>query len=45
VLSPGAHSLPFALEDDSGRALASGIYLIRLEAPGRVLTRRMAAIR
>jgi hypothetical protein len=44
-LSPGAHSLPFALEDDSGRALASGIYLIRLEAPGRVLTRRMAAIR
>jgi hypothetical protein len=45
VQAAGGHSETFALRDDAGRDLASGLYLLRLEAEGRVLTRRLAAIR
>ncbi len=44
-LPAGAHRERFALRDEAGRVLASGLYLLRLEAEGRVLTRRLAAIR
>jgi len=44
-LPAGAHRERFALRDEAGRDLASGLYLVRLEAEGRVLTRRLAAIR
>ena len=41
----GEHAVPFALEDDSGRPLASGLYLVRLQAEGLSLTRRFAVVR
>jgi hypothetical protein len=41
----GAHRERFELRGEAGRELASGLYLVRLEAEGRVLTRRLAAIR
>ena len=44
-LTAGAHRESFVLRDEAGRDLASGLYLVRLEAEGRVLTRRLAAIR
>jgi hypothetical protein len=44
-LPAGGHAESFTLRDEAGRELASGLYLLRLEAEGRVLTRRMAAIR
>ncbi len=44
-LPAGEHRERFALRDPAGRALASGLYLIRLEAEGQVLTRRLVAIR
>ncbi len=44
-LTTGAHSETFALRDGAGRDLPSGLYLLRLEAEGRVLTRRIAAVR
>ena len=44
-LPAGAHRESFSLRNEAGRSLASGLYLVRLEAEGRVLTRRLAAIR
>jgi hypothetical protein len=41
----GEHVSDLTLADDTGRSLASGVYLVRLEAQGRVATRRLAAIR
>lgn len=41
----GEHEVSFALADDSGRPLGSGLYFVRLEAEGRVLSRRIMAIR
>jgi len=41
----GTYEQSFALRDVSGGGLASGLYLVRLEAEGRVLTRRLATIR
>ena len=41
----GSHSASFALRDAAERKLASGLYLLQLEAEGRVLTRRLAKIR
>jgi hypothetical protein len=41
----GAHEAAFELADDAGRALPPGLYLARLEAAGRVITRRIAAVR
>ena len=45
VMAAGAHREAFTLSDDTGRELPSGLYLVRLEAEGRILTRRIAAIR
>ena len=45
VMEAGEHSVAFALRDDAGRELPAGLYLARLEAEGRVLTRRIAAVR
>jgi hypothetical protein len=41
----GARSLVFDLRDDRGRPLGAGLYLVRLEAEGRSITRRFAAVR
>jgi hypothetical protein len=40
-----ARHVRLSVYDAAGRDLASGLYLVRLEAEGRVLTRRLAAIR
>ena len=45
IMDAGAHSATLALRDGEGRELPSGLYLARFEAEGRVLTRRIAAIR
>ncbi|MBI5710842.1 MAG: T9SS type A sorting domain-containing protein [Candidatus Eisenbacteria bacterium] len=45
ALEAGTHRAAFALRDDAGRALASGLYVVRLEAGDRVLTRRLIAVR
>ncbi len=45
VMEAGEHSATLALRDDAGRELPAGLYLARLEAEGRVLTRRIAAVR
>jgi hypothetical protein len=44
-MAAGAHREAFALRDDAGRELAAGLYLVRLETAGRVITRRLAAVR
>jgi hypothetical protein len=44
-MAAGAHREAFALRDDAGRDLAAGLYLVRLETAGRVITRRLAAVR
>jgi hypothetical protein len=41
----GAHHERLLLRDGAGRDLPSGLYLLRLEAEGRVQTRRLAVIR
>jgi hypothetical protein len=41
----GPHRDTFALRDDAGRSLAAGLYVLQLEAEGRVISRRLAAIR
>jgi hypothetical protein len=45
ALPAGPHRERVTLRDAAGRAFASGLYLVRLEAEGQVLTRRLAAIR
>jgi hypothetical protein len=40
-LESGTHALPFDLRDASGRALAGGLYFVRLEAEGRSLVKRL----
>jgi len=45
TLEAGEHSVAFALRDDAGRELPAGLYLARLEAEGRTITRRIAAVR
>ena len=44
-LEPGEYRESIHLCDDSGRALAPGLYLARLEAGGRTLSRRIVAVR
>ena len=40
----GQHSVALELADNSGRTLATGVYLVRMEAEGRVLTQRVLAV-
>jgi hypothetical protein len=41
----GAHRESVRLRDEGGRALPSGVYVVRLDAEGRALTRRLAIVR
>lgn len=41
----GRYAVALALRDDAGRPLAAGLYLVRLSAEGRALTRRLVALR
>ena len=43
--SAGMHRETLRLRDAQGHALASGLYLVRLVAEGRVLTRRLVTVR
>ena len=44
-LSPGRHARVWQGLDRAGRAVASGSYVIRLEAPDLVQTRRLTLLR
>jgi hypothetical protein len=44
-LPAGEHRAAWDGRDDGGRRVASGIYFVRCEAGGRVLTRRVATLR
>jgi hypothetical protein len=41
----GEHALTWDLRDEQGRAVNAGLYLARFEASGRVITRRVMALR
>lgn len=41
----GEHVVTWDLRDQAGRAVGAGLYLARFEAAGRVITRRVMAIR
>ena len=41
----GYHATVWDGKDDRGHAVASGVYLYRLEAQGKVLTRKLMALR
>jgi hypothetical protein len=43
-LEAGAHAIRFDGRDRSGRALAPGLYLARIDAPGLQATRRMVVL-
>lgn len=45
VLPAGAHAREFALQDDVGRGLSPGLYLVRLETATGTLTHRLAVLR
>ncbi|NKB68841.1 MAG: T9SS type A sorting domain-containing protein [Candidatus Latescibacteria bacterium] len=45
VLAAGAHALAWDGRDDSGRSLASGVYLYRLRAGDQAQTRRLLLLR
>jgi len=44
-LAPGPHTFEWDGRDESGAAAPAGIYVVRLEAGGRALARRLALIR
>jgi IPT/TIG domain-containing protein/flagellar hook capping protein FlgD len=44
-LSAGVHQVTWDARDNSGRSVSSGIYLLRFEAEGRILTRRLMRAR
>ena len=44
-LPAGNHSVLWTGRDDAGRAAASGVYIVRLEAAGRVRTGRLTLVR
>ncbi len=44
-LEPGPHRVNWNGEDESGRAVASGVYLYRLQAGAHIATRRMLLLR
>lgn len=44
-LSEGDHEIPWDLRDGRGQAVGAGLYFARLEADGRVVTRRIVALK
>ena len=42
---PGARSVVWNGCDDSGRSVASGVYLVRMAMPGRMVSQRMTLVR
>ncbi len=44
-LAPGAHAIAWDGTDEAGQRLPSGLYLYRLEADGRSLTRKMMLVK
>lgn len=44
TLAAGRHEIAWDGRDDSGGAVAPGVYLVRLEAGGRMLTRRIVRL-
>ena len=44
-LPAGEHPVAWDGRDDAGRVVASALYFVRLEAEGRVFTRRLAVVR
>jgi flagellar hook assembly protein FlgD len=45
AMSAGTHVLPWDGTDSSGNTVASGVYVARLEAAGRVATHRMVLLK
>ena len=45
IRQAGAHTIRWDGRDDSGRELASGVYLYRLQSSGRVETRKLVLLR
>ena len=45
TLVAGFHEMPWNGRDDTGRDVASGVYFARIEADGRVATRRMTMVK
>ena len=41
---PGRYAIPWDGTDGDGRKLAAGVYVLRLDAAGRVLTRRVVRL-
>ena len=41
----GRHAVAFDGRDDGGRSLPTGIYLLRLQIPGEVVTRKLTLVR
>ena len=44
-LAAGTHQISWDGKDQSGRAMAAGVYLYRLEAAAHTLTRRMTLVK
>ena len=44
-LTAGTHQASWDGKDLSGRAMAAGVYLYRLETAGQILTRRMTLVK
>ena len=42
---PGTHTLSFPASDQAGRPLASGIYFLRMDTPGRQEVRQVTVLR
>jgi len=45
IMAAGHHEQPWDGRDDAGRGLAAGVYLVRLQAGDRVLTRRVSRVK
>jgi hypothetical protein len=43
--APGAHAVPWNGRDDHGRAVKSGVYIVRIEAEGHTLASRVVVTR
>jgi hypothetical protein len=45
VASEGEHAFTWDLRDELGRTTGAGMYFARLEAEGRVVTRKLAKLK